>query len=148
MLADRLQLMVLCQTGPRIPTAAARPLWWLSTCSEVFWPPLPSPQFPTAREVPQALRSWRRQTTTPQLLAAAEGSGQGWGLEQATTTRGLFRCFGTILLQDQVSIAVRVRVLHADTLSLPSSPSTEHSPLCKAQNHAEQIYNLVQHLLS
>lgn len=153
MLADRLQLTVLCQMGPmkilyldhhsclpgslialyllRILLTSARP-----------------PNFYSSKDVLSSLQQKAEHhgvapaCSPSELPQRIQGRTEGWSKQprHMGTSRisTWFFCRATSALH----------VLHTDTLSLRSSPSTDYLLLCKAQNYADWIHCLIRYFLN
>lgn len=153
MLADRLQLMVLCQMGPVVtvhgsPQLLTRQPDCFTLAKKSSDISCPIPKFLQLQRCPKLCTAeiLRWSSCLQRLWTAAKASGQDQGLQQATTEHGHFDSFKIIPLQDHISITVHMPVLHTDTLSLHSPPGTDYLVLCKVQNYADWIHYLVQYL--
>lgn len=114
MLADRLQLTVLCQMGPMKILYLDHHSCWPGRSNRFILAEnssdiCPTPKFLQLQRCPQLStaegRTSRCSSCLQPLWTAAKDPGQDRGLKQAATTHGYFDNFYMVLLQDHISIA-------------------------------------------
>lgn len=153
MLADRLQLTVLCPMGPmKILYLDQHSCWPGSLIAlyllRILLTSARPPNFYSSKDVLSSLQQKAEHhgvapaCSPSELLQRIQGRTKGWSKQPwhmgTSIISTWFFCRTTSALH----------VLHTDTLSLRSSPSTDYLLLCKAQNYADWIHCLIQYFLN